>query len=434
MALNAIIPYFDLFTVILWLIFRTWWWVLIPWFLYYPSRGLYLYWVRWEVEYAAIDWTVLELIPPAEVEKPFRAMEDIYTVLWSLYDNGNWRETWCQGELPVAPYWISFEITSKAGEIHFYIRTMKGTEKFVEGIIHAHYPDAELFEVEDYVKNVPQDIPNETYDLYMEVLKSVKNNALPIRTYEFFEIKPEEIEQRKKVDPMFRLLEDMAKLKEGEELWFQIVVSPIGDVDNKWITKGRALADELSKRPGKPDRISMIAEALRYLFFIKPPYSEEKKEESVIPVEMRLTPGERAVVEGVENKISKKGFSVFSRAFYIYKPEAYVSPNKRIPRSYFGHFSTENMNYIRDWSPTKTRIHYFFRDRRLYARKKKAFKKYINRFAPRFPDWIGEGTMVLNSEELASIFHLPMKASDLPPGVPRIAAKKGGPPPNIPTE
>ena len=178
----------------------------------------------------------------------------------------------------------------------------------------------------------------------------------------------------------------------------------------------------------------MIAEAMRYLFFIKAPYSAEKKEESVIPVEMRLTPGERTVVEGVENKISKKGYNVFCRSLYIYKPEVYVSPNKRIPRSYFGHFATENMNYIRDWSGTKTRIHYFFRDRRLYARKKKAFKKYINRFAPRFPDWIGEGTMVLNAEELASIFHLPMQASTLPPGVPRVAAKKGGPPPNIPTE
>ncbi|NQU82544.1 MAG: hypothetical protein HQ539_01195 [Parcubacteria group bacterium] len=436
MTLAFIQPYFDLFCVVLWLIFRTWWWVIIPLCLYFPAKGLYLWWVRWEIEYAGISWTVLEFVPPSEVEKPFRAMEDIFTVLWSIYDGANWREQWCSGELPKGPYWMSFEITSKAGEIHFYIRTMKGTEKFVKGIIHAHYPDTEIFEVEDYVKNVPQDLPNEKYDVYMEPLNSVKDSSYPIKTYQFFEIRPEEIEQRKKIDPMSRLLEDMAKLKEGEELWFHTTITPVANKDNKWITRGRALADELSKRPVKPDRISMIGEALKYLFLVKPPYTEEKKEESVIPVEMRLTPGEREIVEGVENKITKKGFVVCCRAFYIYEPEAFVSPNKRIPRSYFMHFNTEHMNNIRDWSGTKTRIHYLFRKRRLYARKKKAFKKTINRFPPMFPNRMGKntGTMVLNAEELASIIHLPMKAADLPPGVPRVAAKKGGPPPNIPTE
>jgi len=95
------------------------------------------------------------------------------------------------------------------------------------------------------------------------------------------------------------------------------------------------------------------------------------------------------------------------------------------------------MNSVRHWSRTKTRIHYLFRKRRLYARQRKAFKKTINRFAPLHPIRMGDnntGTMVLSAEEAATIFHLPSKASSLPPGIPRVSAKKGGPPPNIPTE
>jgi len=127
MVLSFIQPYFDLFCVILWLIFRAWWWVIIPSLLYFPTKELYAWWVQWEVFYADIGWTMLEIVPPGEIEKPVRAMEDIFTTIWAVYDNGNWRETWCQGQLPAGPYWFSFEITSKASELHFYLRKMKGT-------------------------------------------------------------------------------------------------------------------------------------------------------------------------------------------------------------------------------------------------------------------------------------------------------------------
>lgn len=436
MGLGFIQPYFDLFCVVLWLFFRTWWWVIVPCLLYFPAKALYLWWVQWDVEYAGLEWIVLEIIPPGEVEKPFRAMEDIFSTLWTVYDSGNWRELWCEGMLPQGPYWFSFEIVSKAGEIHFYMRTMKETEKFVKGIFHAHYPEAEIVQVDDYVKNVPQDIPNKTYNLFHEILCAARPSSYPIKTYKFFEIRPEEVEEEKRIDPMYHLMEDMAILKEGEELWFQIGLTPVAEEDNNWITEGRKLADKLAKRPESAARKSMLGEAWRYLVFLKKPYATEEEKAAFLPPEMKLTPGEKNVVTAVEEKISKKGYVVFARAFYIYKQEAYFSPNKRIPRSYFAHFNTEDMNFIRDTRITKTRIHYLFRKRRMYARQRDAFEKTINRFPPLFPDRMGKdtATMVLNAEELATIFHFPMRPAGLPPGVPRIAAKKGGPPPGIPTE
>jgi hypothetical protein len=41
-------------------------------------------------------------------------------------------------------------------------------------------------------------------------------------------------------------------------------------------------------------------------------------------------------------------------------------------------------------------------------------------------------TIILNTEELATIYHLPSKV--IVPTLPYVEAKKGGPPPELPTE
>jgi len=44
------------------------------------------------------------------------------------------------------------------------------------------------------------------------------------------------------------------------------------------------------------------------------------------------------------------------------------------------------------------------------------------------------GTIILNSEELASLYHFPAKITALAPAITPIEAKKGGPPPGLPIE
>ena len=64
------------------------------------------------------------------------------------------------------------------------------------------------------------------------------------------------------------------------------------------------------------------------------------------------------------------------------------------------------------------------------------FKLYIERFAPLFPregDY-KTGTFILNTEELASLFHFPSRRVAPAPGVPRVEAKRGEAPPEIPIE
>ncbi len=434
----SVVGFYDSFIgltlSLLWAFFLTWWWLILPLILYFPAKFFHLWWIRWEVWYKEEQWILLEMIPPVEVLKPYMAMDDVITSLWPIYDGANWREQWCEGEMIGGPFWLSFEIVSVSGQVHFYMRILKDQRKFVEAIFHTHYPEIEIFEVEDYTQNVPQDIPNKELDIYGEYLTTTRPDAYPIRTYKYFEIRPEEVDQEKKLDPFANLMEAMAKLNEGEQLWFQINLTPITNRDIPWIDEGKEIADQIAKRPESSNRKSMIGETLKLLFLGKKPYDEEEKAESLIPPEMKMTPGEREKLEAVEDKIGKVGFKVYMRSVYIYTKDAFVSPNKRIPRSYMAHFNTTSLNSMRDWSKEKTKIHYFFRERRLYTRKKKMFDLYVRRLPPLYPQMWGPGNMILNAEEIASIFHFPANAAALPAGVPRILAKKATPPPNLPIE
>jgi hypothetical protein len=63
---------------------------------------------------------------------------------------------------------------------------------------------------------------------------------------------------------------------------------------------------------------------------------------------------------------------------------------------------------------------------------RKLFRHYTRRFTPYFPK--AGGTFMLNSEELATLFHLPGKTVVTTPSIYRVEAKKGGVPSELPTE
>ena len=71
----------------------------------------------------------------------------------------------------------------------------------------------------------------------------------------------------------------------------------------------------------------------------------------------------------------------------------------------------------------------------LFKKKKEIYKKikilreYKERFFP-FDEFKSRG-FVFNTEELATIFHIPSKVVEAV-GVPRVEAKKGGPPSGLP--
>jgi hypothetical protein len=213
--------------------------------------------------------------------------------------------------------------------------------------------------------------------------------------------------------------------------------------------EGRKIADKIARRPPEkaPVRKPILQEVAEILIYGKTSEEEKKPAEvEIIPPEMKLTPGEKRILTAIENKISKYLYQVWIRTVYIYKKDSpYTYSNYKICRSYLGHFADADMNAFIYWGATRTRIHYWFRKERLYLRKRRLFKFYIERLPPLFPRTSGaplfpfgrvkgKGLMVLNTEELATIFHLPTTVAPLPPEVPRVEAKRGGPPPELPVE
>lgn len=432
------------------LVFKNWWWLITPIILYLPAVYLYLWWLNWDVWNKKKKWILLEVKPPKEILKPFKAMEDVFLALWYVYDHPNWREKWCEGML-ANPAWFSLETVSIGGDIHFYIRIEEVWRNLFETTLYSQYPEIEISEAEDYTKNVPHDVPNDNWDLYGEDFYLMKPDPYPIKTYSaFFEERAEIVAEEKRIDPMNSLLEMMAKLQSGEQLWLQIVCVPITEADIPFITEGRRMADKIARRPAKIPIKPIVQEAAEKAaeIFITGKVLEEKKvtEVEIIPPEMKLTPGEKKILAAIENKISKYSFKVWIRTVYIYKKDApHFYGNYKIGRSYLGHFADADLNGFKYWGPTRTRIHYWFRKPRLYLRKRKIFKNYIERFSPLFPrvsgrpsipfGWAkGKGWFVLNTEELATIYHFPALAAPLPPEVPRVEAKRGGPPSELPVE
>ena len=417
-----------------WLFFKNWFWFFLPIILAFPAKFFYLWWKRWEVWYPSKKWILLELKPPRENLKPFKAMEDVFTVLWGIYDGPNWREVWCEGEPMLGGgLWFSFEIVSFGGDIHFYMRVPEGFRSTAESTLYGEYPQMEISLASDYTQKVPQDIPNEDWDLYGEDFTLFKPDYYPIKTYPKFFEENIGVKEEKRIDPIDSLLESLSQLKEGDQVWIQIVTNPILDNNFPWQGKARA-------------KIRQIGSELTRKWGLAPSAGTPGRP-AWPPGE--LMPKERETIEAIENKIKKHAFQTWIRSLHIYqKNKPHTRGAHRIARTYFNHFATEHLNFLVFWGPTRTRIHYVLKERRLFLRKRKQFRSYVARLPSLWPRTMtGEplfsfglpglprgpgirGTCILNTEELATIFHFPAKIEL--PSMAQVESKKGGPPARLP--
>jgi len=416
-----------------WLIFKTWWWVSLPFLFWKPFRILYFYFIneRWD---STIEKIILEIRMPKEVLKPIRAMEEVFAGFHAIHDVFVWREKWLEGQFQLS---ISCEIVSLGGEVHFYIRAPKIYRNIIESNIYSQYPEAEIFEVEDYTKAVPQDIPNKDWDCWGTSFINTKPDPYPIKTYLKFESE-REIKEEKRVDPLAGFLEGMAALKSGEQLWLQIRAVPIrhGGGEKPWVEEGLEIKDKLVRRPEKPKSKPLVQEAAEVLITGKAPGVAPPEEKEIIPPEMKLTPGEREIVAAIEEKISKFGFDCHIRFIYLGKRDIFFKPTARFAFGFFKEVSTENLGGFKPDKRILTKVKsvpfWFLDGRRVYIRKRRLFRYYQKRWPPLFPrpGW----TYILTTAELATLYHFPSRIVAPAPGVPRVEVKKGEAPPGLPVE
>ena len=127
----------------------------------------------------------------------------------------------------------------------------------------------------------------------------------------------------------------------------------------------------------------------------------------------------------IDESTKRPGFETDIRWIYLAKRDIFNKiKGNAIVFSYFTQFCSQDLNALIPNSKTKTSAYYFLTEIRKAIRKRKILRKYKRRE-------FDEKGFVLNTEELATIFHFPTFEVRAPV-VPRIEAKKGKPPTGLP--
>jgi len=408
------------------------WWFFTPIALWPIFELAWINYIQ-EKYFRSIKWNLLEVKISKEMEKRPKTMEEFFSGIYSTYDVmiDTLYDIYLRGVLDL---WFSFEIVSKEGDAHFYIRTPELSREIIESQIYTQYPDAEIKEVDDYVTDVPDDIPSKDYDLWGTDMVLSKEDAYPLRTYKDFE----DVASGEFIDPISNIVEGVSKLGKGEQIWIQILVRA---TDDSWKKEANDLVmkligrDKNKKKSSNPFSIIIdeIVDLGRYIIlgaFSVPKSREEMekektKEEESISLMLHLSPGEKSVVTAIDESTKKVGFETDIRWIYLAKRDVFNKiKGNAIVFSYFTQFGSQDLNALIPNSNTKTSAYYFLTELRKAIKKRKILRKYKRRE-------FDEKGYVLNTEELATLFHFPtieVKA----PIAPRIEAKKSKPPVGLP--
>jgi hypothetical protein len=231
---------------------------------------------------------------------------------------------------------------------------------------------------------------------------------------------------------MASLMDLLGSLRQGEQFWFQMIVTPTGF---DWIKDSQAQLDKIlgRKKKSKPGILMRLLEFignLSELIFpiwqdIEGGKSDKKDDKRTM---LDLTPLEKRQVEGIHLKSIKMGFQAKLRMVYVAKKE--VMNKAKVANGFVGYIkqfiSLDLNNFKPDLKKTMTKTVYFNKDARLVTKKRRVFRNYINRSN------YGREPFLLNTEELATLWHFPVEANVKSPLVQKAPGRKADAPSSLP--
>jgi hypothetical protein len=403
------------------------WWIVLP------IIAIIIFWEAWKIHLhvrfaRSIHWKLLEIKVPKNVLKTPKAMEQIFAAAHAPYSYGftAFQKYWKGME----DVWMAFELVARAGETHFYLRLPAQFRNMMESAIYAQYPEAEIQEAQDYLEELPHTLPNDQYDIsgFEEVLRH--ESYLPIRTYADFE----EMVEERRIDTISPLMEAMSKLKEEEQLWFQLVIKPTGEEFRKEGEEAinKMMGVEEKHKPSMWPKLDLgieIGEAIAAPFQHPGP-AKEHAEEKPKQGQKIQTQMDKERIEAIYKKISKIAFEATLRFAYLEKKDK-VSESGHLNsiHGYIRQFNTQNLNSLKPNSPTSTAgysVKGLFKKTRVRARKRFLYESYQH-FAPGHfhPE------SILNIEELATVFHFPLGVVSTTE-LSKVESRRGSPPAELP--
>ncbi|MBI4022871.1 type IV secretory system conjugative DNA transfer family protein [Candidatus Berkelbacteria bacterium] len=288
---------------------------------------------------------------------------------------------------------ISLEFVAKNGLLTFYIAVPKAFRELAERQLHSYYPYAQIE-------------PSEAFRIFSETVypegmyvKTKKTYVLPIKTYK-------ELES----DPLNAITNAFSKLPDGVNAGFQLLLRPTsGAWRDKTVHAAKSVAQgkNLTKSHWALQALNAVVSSLRS----GGAAAEEKEKEKET---VRLTPIQEEVMKGIQEKGSKVGFSAQLRVIVLSPTstnEAKIALDNIA--SSLGQYTAPEMNYLKKVGATDA--------------KQFATDFILRRFRERAP------SSILNTEELASLYHVPNEFIETP-NIEWLAARTMAPPSNLPPE
>ena len=224
-------------------------------------------------------------------------------------------------------------------------------------------------------------------------------------------------------------MEIMSKLKDDEQVWYQLVIRPTGEdfkkEGEKKINQIFDIESSKKRRAGSFPEFGLgvtLGEVVRAPFEHPGSGGARKKRRSRIRCGLLLRRARKDMTEAIEEKISKIAFEATPRFLFLTKQG---NPDPGIIAALHGfvrQFNTQNLNSLKPNS-VKTTASYavrgMFKKTRIRWRKRIIYEDYRN-ISP------SDKKSVLNIEELATIYHFPIAAVSTTE-LEKIPSRKGQP-------
>jgi hypothetical protein len=281
---------------------------------------------------------------------------------------------------------FSLEIVADRGEICFYVIVPEPMREFMEQQLHAQYSDAEIDTMVEYNPFRP------TSQVAAASLRLKKNPVLPILTF-----------RRMDVDPLAGLTNALSKLGPDESAVIQYVCR---SANPRWHTRATGVTRSL--REGGKVSNSMLKKIVSEIFHM---FFSQKKSDDLAGMPKQLNPAQEELVQRVQEKNSKAGLDVNVRIVVASSTsQAALLRLKNIQDAFgqYNAFDTGN-GFVRKDPLQRGRLGNDFIYRAFDRRR----------------------SSILNIEELASLWHLPLPSTETP-NIRWVLSRTAPPPMNVP--
>jgi len=361
------------------------------------------------------EYSLIEVKLPNEIKKTPLAMELFFNSLWQTVGEGTFIHKYIKGS---SRPMFSLELVSLEGDVKFFIWTRKFWKNLVEAQIYAQYPDIEVTEVVDYTKFV--NYSPENLSLWGCEYKLKKDDFYPIKTYVDYRLETEGVKDEEKTDPLSPIMEFLGAVGKGQQVWLQILVKAHkSERPKKLKWKDKLKKMDFHKKEDWRDQGQAEVKEL-----VKKVLVDEKDATKGYRI---MTKGELNVVSSIERSISKLSFDTNIRAVYLAEPKNFDAINIMGLLGAFKQFNSLDLNQF--GLSMATSFDYPWQDykgMRVNRLKRGIFNSFKRRV------YSGDSRpFVLNTEELATIYHFPGGVVQTPT-FSRLMSKKAEAPSNLP--